>query len=309
VLIGTNNGSFGASPLEIDANTLTATVTGTGSIDVLDTGGGLTVLQAQAASGLISVKAVAADLTLGDATAGPTVVSTTGAVTLTASGGIISGAPAGTTDVAGASLTASAGNGVGSAGTPLHTAVGTFSANGGNGGGFDVNRGAMTVGGAGGTATGNISLSVPETVPAGAHDQPDAPGGRGGRFDQRGRGAAGRRCADGRGRRVGHGRRDGDTQRRVRRRRERRVGHPARVVGRVGGVHSRRVRGGHIHHQPDLGPGDRADRRAGRGGRVLRDAEYRDDLLGDRRGPRPPRRAPPPPPPPRPPPPATPRGP
>src|SRR5262249_6758901 len=119
VLIGTNNGSFGASPLEIDANTLTATVTGTGSIDVLDTGGGLTVLQAQAASGLISVKAVAADLTLGDATAGPTVVSTTGAVTLTASGGIISGAPAGTTDVAGASLTASAGNGVGSAGTPL----------------------------------------------------------------------------------------------------------------------------------------------------------------------------------------------
>src|SRR5262249_4350470 len=177
VLIGTNNGSFGASPLEIDANTLTATVTGTGSIDVLDTGGGLTVLQAQAASGLISVKAVAADLTLGDATAGPTVVSTTGAVTLTASGGIISGAPAGTTDVAGASLTAGAGNGVGSAGTPLHTAVGTFSANGGNGGVFDVNRGAMTVGAAGVTATGNISLSVPESVPAAATDNLTVPAG------------------------------------------------------------------------------------------------------------------------------------
>jgi uncharacterized repeat protein (TIGR01451 family) len=175
VLTGTNSGSFGSAgsgPLEIAATTLSATTDGTGSIQVRDTGGGLTVTKAQTAGGLVSLQALgaAADLTVSQVVAGGGNI-----VNLSATGAVLGSGTA--PQVTGGSLNATAGNGVGTAGSPLATAIGTLTANGGSGGVTLSNQGALTIGAGGVTGVGDVTLTVPESAPPAGGDDLTVPTG------------------------------------------------------------------------------------------------------------------------------------
>src|SRR5262245_608149 len=160
-------GSFGgmsASPLEINATTLTATVTGTGNVNILDVLGGVTVQRATTGTGSVQLAAagMGAGLTLGNASSTVAVVSATTSATLSATGAITSGAPMGVLDVTASTLALTSGTGAGTAMTPLETTVATLAATGGVAVNNTGNLVIGTVAGLTGVSasTGDISVST-----------------------------------------------------------------------------------------------------------------------------------------------------
>ncbi len=140
-VLGGGGGNFGglttATPLEVNAGTLSGTLAGGGNEFVRSTNAaGLIVQQASTATGNVGLETTGAvgTLTLGTAaSAGPAAVSTggttaaTGTVTLrSANGSIVTGAGNPVSDVAGLVLSATAPmGGVGTTANPLETVLGT----------------------------------------------------------------------------------------------------------------------------------------------------------------------------------------
>ena len=119
-----NFGTSTAAPLEIDATTLIATVTGAGNIFVRDQATGLTV-QTASTTGNVGIETVGGGLVLGNANSTVSVVTATGGTaTLTSTAAITSGAPGVVPDVTASSLAATANGG----GIALDTVVSTFAA-------------------------------------------------------------------------------------------------------------------------------------------------------------------------------------
>jgi hypothetical protein len=169
VLRGTNNGSFGTSatsPLEINATTLNADVTGTGTLHVRDTAGGVTVALAQTANADLSLEAAGAAATL---TLAQVVAGSAHNVTLSSTGAI-NGTPGGATDVTASSLAVTTATGIAAAATPLETAVSTLAVNVGSGGAFVTNTSALAIGTVGSvvgvTAAGAVVLTAADTAAA-----------------------------------------------------------------------------------------------------------------------------------------------
>jgi hypothetical protein len=159
-LRGLSNGCFGngAVPLEIDATTLNATATGTGLIDVTDTAGGLSVVQAVTQNGPVALVTQGPNGNL----ALTSVVAPNNGVTLGASGAI-TGVPA-TTVVTAPALVIEGAAGVGTAADPLGVSTNVVSANAGAGGLFLANAAGLTVGTVGGVS--GITSGGPVTVTA-----------------------------------------------------------------------------------------------------------------------------------------------
>src|SRR5262249_3049012 len=116
---------------------------GAGSINVLDTGGGLNVTLARTVNGNINLTAAGA----GGNLALTQVSAPLGTVTLTANGAV-TGTPGGPADVTAAAPLPANATGVGTAATPLETALGTVAANV-SGGVFLNNTGTLAVGAVG----------------------------------------------------------------------------------------------------------------------------------------------------------------
>ncbi len=193
VTLGATGGSVGGDathPLEIDATTLNADVQGAGSLNVLDTAGGVSVALARTQNGSITLTAAGTGanlaLTTVSAPSSPVVLSATGAIT---------GTTGGTADVTGSVLSVLNGTGVGTAAAHLETAVGRLNANVGAGGLFVDNVGGLTFAAASGAGavtsagpvtvtttagltvqdnvqatTGDVTLSALERSPAGSGD-------------------------------------------------------------------------------------------------------------------------------------------
>jgi hypothetical protein len=157
VLRTSSGGSVGTgptAPLEIDATTLDASLTGTGGIFILDTSGGLAVTQAVAPSGAINLQSVGTGanlaLTSVNAAGNTVTLGTTGAITGVGTGANVTAQSLGITGAAS----------VGTVATPLATAVSTFAASVGSTGFVMANTGALSVGSVGTTtgitATGGV---------------------------------------------------------------------------------------------------------------------------------------------------------
>ncbi len=153
-------GTSAADPLLVQISTLSADVTGTGSINVTNTGAGgsLTVTRTVTANGAVNLTVNGGSLTV-NGTTSPVISAEGNTVTLIAADGIISSTGSGITDVAAGSLaiiTNSGGVGSGnlvttSAGAgmdPLKTSVNTFAASVAlqSGGVFVANAGPLTIG-------------------------------------------------------------------------------------------------------------------------------------------------------------------
>jgi hypothetical protein len=155
VLRAPAGGSFGqglTNPLEINATNLDAAVAGgAGTINVRDTGGGLTVTGATTVNGEVFLDAAgtASNLTVQTVSAPGKIValSATGAILASGSG----------TNVTAASLVARLATGVGTAGAKLATAVTTFAASVTTTGVFLSNNAALTIGTVNVTGVGNVS--------------------------------------------------------------------------------------------------------------------------------------------------------
>ena len=180
ILRGVNNGSFGsgvANPLEIDATDLDAQATGSGSISVRDTAGGLNILNATTVGSAINVESTGGSLTVQN------VLSNSGPVTLNAAGGsltltqvnagagiatlkaagTVNGTPGGATDVTALAAAVTAGTGIG---TPfaLETTIGTLAATTATGPVTVVNsNGGLTIGTVG-TVSGVSATGVSGAV-------------------------------------------------------------------------------------------------------------------------------------------------
>jgi hypothetical protein len=151
------SGAFGtaANPLLIQGGSLTAKViAGSGSINVsnVPAGGNLNVVAATTLSGPINLTVAGGNLTT-TAGAGTDINAPGSTITLNVSGAVISGTPAGVTDVAAGSLAVTAGTGIGSALSPLKTAVTTLAFNNSAGSVTIANTGALTIDKVGSLAT------------------------------------------------------------------------------------------------------------------------------------------------------------
>jgi hypothetical protein len=150
------SGSFGTSsnPLLLQASSLSASVTGIGSINATNiaAGGNLTLTLAKTTNGAINLRAAGGNLTT-TASVGTVDISAPGnTVTLTASGAIVSGTSAAITDVTAANLAASAGSGIGSS-LVLKTNVSNLSFINSGGAVNIVNSGSLTIASVGGIAS------------------------------------------------------------------------------------------------------------------------------------------------------------
>lgn len=173
---GGNFGSAG-SQLEIDATTLSATVTGTGVINIVDLAGGLTV-QTASTTGDVSIVASGGALTLGNANStGSVVTATGGTAALSATTTITSAAPATVVDVTATSLVL-LGTNVGTVGTPIESVVSNLAAGATT---LDLtNAGSLTVTTVNGTigvgAAGNVNITTTGATAALSVSQPISAG-------------------------------------------------------------------------------------------------------------------------------------
>ena len=151
-------GAFGtaANPLLVQTSTLTANLTaGLGSINVTNVtaGGNLAVTAAKTLGGPINLAVNGGNLTT-TATTGTDISAPGSTVTLTASGAVLSGTPAGVTDVSAGNLAIIAGAGIGSAANPLKTAITNLAFQNTGGSVTLVNTGGLTI-----TAIGSLLTS------------------------------------------------------------------------------------------------------------------------------------------------------
>ncbi|MFO0885669.1 MAG: hypothetical protein U0894_16030, partial [Pirellulales bacterium] len=156
-------GALGTIEINTDvdpARGLTASVTGTGPIDLRDVSG-MRVISATAANGNITLVASTSNLTI-ETIAASTAGNT---VNLTATAGAIVDGNGATANVTATNLAMSASTGIGSSVDPIETAVSNLEATTGSGGIFVANAGNLQIGGVNGivgvnAVSGNIVVTT-----------------------------------------------------------------------------------------------------------------------------------------------------